>query len=429
MDLLKALNAPFARRVRSPTVGAGQKLLISTGTPVASSGAYAAENLSAVYACMNIRSSDMGSLPNYVINRYSKERRPDHPILLLLNVRPNVRMTPFVRRKILEYSIYVTGNAYDWIVRDPISRQPIELIPLTGDLVQRKMDRGGNLWYAVTDPVTREIFYLPQEDICDYKGPTHDGVTGVSVLSFAAETVRAGLAAQAYNKAFYEHGGQPSGILTVDADLSGFVRNPETGEETSKTIKDAMREDWEKSQGGANAHRIAILDHGLKYQSLSISQKDAMFVEQQGQTVADIARYFDMPLYKLQSGKQSYNANEQQAIEYAGSLRPGVIQREQEQTYKLLAPSELAEGWTIGTNMMALLRSNSQARASYYQTLWQLGVYSVDDIRALEDLPSVPGGDARAASLNYVPLESWRELSAQRAGNGKERTNDDQSIR
>ena len=129
-----------------------------------------------------------------------------------------------------------------------------------------------------------------------------------------------------------------------------------------------------------------------------------------------IARYFSMPLYKLQHGKQSYSSNEQNSIEYAGSLRPSVIRNEQEQTWKLLTPTEIAEGWEIGTNMMALLRSDSSARSAYYKTMWEIGAYSVDDILALEDLPAVPGGKSRAASLNYVPLEYWAELSVQRAG-------------
>lgn len=70
--------------------------------------------------------------------------------------------------------------------------------------------------------------------------------------------------------------------------------------------------------------------------------------------------------------------------------------------------------------MMALLRSDSASRAAYYKTMHELGAYSVNDIRSLDDLPAVPGGDARAASLNYVPLERWEELSVIRAGGRKE---------
>ena len=343
MNILEAINNPLTRN-RSPTKTV-QPTIVQTGALVTGGRQTQAEKLSCVFSCMDIRSNDLACLPNYVINRYTKERKPEHPALFLLNIRPNAMMSPFDRRKLLAYSVDATGNAFDWIIRNPATGRPEELIPLTGDLVQRMVDKKRNIWYQITDPVTGETFTLPQEDVCDYKGPSHDGLTGESRLSFASEVIRSGLAAQTYNQAFYESGGQPSGVLTVDADLSGLEYN-ENNEPTGRTVKDVLRDEWEKIHSGAqNSHRIAILDHGLKYQSLSISQRDAMFIESQAQTVEDIARYFSMPLYKLQHGKQSYNSNEQNSIEYAGSLRPSVIRNEHEQTWKLLTPTEIAEGW------------------------------------------------------------------------------------
>lgn len=415
MNLLKIINSPAYNRVRSPT---GKQPAIIHSGPLVGGFPSNAEKLSAVFACMEIRSNDLGSLPNYIINRETKERWTDHPILELLNVRPNLWMTPLVRRKLLSYSIDNTGNAYDWILRNPSTGQPEELIPLTGDLVTRHFDKQLNLWYQVTNPLTGNVFWLPQEDVCDYKGPTHDGFNGLSKLSFASEVTAAGLAAQTYNRRFYESGGQPSGILTVETDLTGYEYDAEN-QPTGRTTKDVLRDEWEKYHSGAeNSNRIAILDHGLKYQPLTISQKDSQFVEQHDQTIEDIARYFSMPLYKLSHGKQSYNSNEQNAIEYAGSLRPEVIQREQEQTWKLLSPSEVRAGWAVSTNMMAVLRSDSASRMAWYRGMREIGPFSVNDILALEDLPPVPGGDTRQASLNYVPLEDWPELSRQRAGSG-----------
>ena len=382
--------------------------------------AEAAKKLSAVYAAIDIRSNSMSVLPAYIIDTATNERT-DHKILRLLNDRPNEAMTPSVRKKLLEDSVLTRGNAYDWIWRNPRTGEAEELIPLPGNLVQVWLDRYRRPWYDVTNPVTGEIMRLPNEDVCHYKGPTRDGYTGLSVLSYAASTVQGALAAQEYNAKFYESGGQPSGVLTVDADLSGYVKGKD-GKFTDKTQKDSMREEWEKVHSGpSNAHRIAILDHGLKYQSLGISHKDSQFVEQQSQTVEDIARYFGVPLYKLQAGKQSYNSNEQNAIEYISSLQPRVTQMEEEQTYKLLLPSERGRHLEIRYNMMAVLRSDSQSRAAYYKALWETGVYSVNDIRRLEDMPMVEGGDDHMASLNYVPLSLWRELSLNRNRNGGEK--------
>ena len=420
MKLSEALFSPVREhRSRSPT-GRSNAAVVSTGPLYGISHGLpsrdAAQKLSAVYAAVDIRSDDLSSLPNYILDTRTRKRVSDHPVLFLLNVRPNPMMTPTVRKKLLERSILLTGNAYDWIIRDPVSFRPAELIPVPGDLVQVKVDASRRCWYDITDPVTHEVFRLPQEDVCHYKGPSNDGIRGLSVLTYAAQTVQAGLAAQEYNKAFYESGGQPSGILTVEGDFSGYVMDAE-GNATEKTQKDAIREEWEKvHSGAANAHKVAVLDYGIKYQALSISQKDAMFIEQQTQTVEDIARYFSMPLYKLQSGKQSYNSNEQNSIEYTGSLRPRVSQTEEEQTWKLLSLDDIHSGLEIRTNMMALLRSDQKSRAEYYKVMHQEGTYSINDIRALEDLPDVEGGDEHAISLNYIPLSLWRELSIKRNG-------------
>ena len=188
-------------------------------------------------------------------------------------------------------------------------------------------------------------------------------------------------------------------------------------------MTDAIREEWERIHSGPdNAHRIAVLDYGMKYQALSISQKDAEFIAQMNATVEDIARFFCVPLYKLQAGKQSYNSNEQNAIEYMQRLQPRVTQMEEEQTWKLLTPSEIRDGLEIRYNMMAVLRSDSESRARYYQTMIQTGAYSVNDVLELEDRPAVEGGDDHMASLNYVPLSVWKKLSIQRNGGGGETT-------
>lgn len=421
MKLSEALFSPVREhRTRSPTPRANTSAVVATGPMYGIPGGVphqdAAQKLSSVYAAVEIRSDDMSCLPNYVLDTSTRERVANHPILFLLNVRPNPVMTPQVRKKLLERSILYTGAAYDWIIRDPITREPSELVPLVGNLVQVRLDRNGRCWYYVTNPVTKEIFWVPQEDICHYKGPSDDGIHGQSVLEHAAQTIQSGLAAQDYNRAFYESGGQPSGILTVEGDFSGYV-NDADGNPTDKTQKDAIREEWERIHGGAaNSHKVAVLDYGMKYQALSINQKDAMFIEQQSQTVEDIARYFLMPLYKIQAGKQSYNSNEQNAIEYMGRLQPRVTQMEEEQTWKLLSMDDIEKGLEIRCNMMALLRSDQSSRANYYRIMRQEGIYNINDIRDLEDLPDVEGGDEHAVSLNYVPLSLWRMLSLLRNG-------------
>jgi HK97 family phage portal protein len=138
-------------------------------------------------------------------------------------------------------------------------------------------------------------------------------------------------------------------------------------------------------------------------------------VESKGISVEDISRFFGVPLYKINAGKQSYSSNEQNGIEYVvNTLHPIVTQYEEESTYKLLFDSELSRSLQIRINMMAELRGDFATRGAWYKNMREVGAFSVDDILGLEDQPKVPGGDVRLASLNFVPLEDFKRLSDQR---------------
>jgi HK97 family phage portal protein len=249
---------------------------------------------------------------------------------------------------------------------------------------------------------------------------THNGYKGISVLSRASEVIGAGRAAQQYNLNYYANGGQPSGILTTTGNLGGY-EEVKKADGTVERIdrRDIIRNEWEKKHTGpSNAQRIAILDQDLKYQPISISNKDAQFVEQSELSVQDIARFFGVPLYKLQAGKQSYSSNEQNAIEYVVStLHPIVTQWEEELTWKLLPATE-ARRLKVRINMMAELRGDYKSRGEWFKAMRETGAFSVNDILALEDMPDVEGGDERYASLNYVPLSLWWELSINRNKGG-----------
>ncbi len=409
---------------RSPTRKAvTEASLIAAGYPSAGSEdpeTYA-RKLSAVDRCMSILAGSMAKLPNFVMDTNTRERL-QHPILRLLNVRPNEAMTPSVHKEVLENSRNEGGNGYDWIVRDPGTGRVVELIPVPWYLVEPWQDTGGRIWYTVTHPFTGEPMVLPQEDVCHYKGATRNGLKGISVLRRAADTLAEARAAQEYNRAFYESGGQPSGVLQTDSDLGGYLMGLD-GEALKRsdgsliTKKEQLRADWEKVHAGPkNSHRVAILDLGLKYTPIAASNQEAQFIENKEVSIRDIARYFGVPLYKLGEGKESYSSNEQNAIEYVvGTLHPIVTQYEEEQTWKLLTDRELTAGLEIRINMMAELRGDTESRRKWYQTMLQEGPFSVNDVLALEDLPDIPGGDEHRASLNYVPLSMWPELSRLRA--------------
>lgn len=382
-------------------------------------GSYGADNamkLSAVSRCVDVLSDSIGKLPVFIFDTKDKKRVDDHWLLPLLNVRPNPVQSPSTFKKMLEANRLLHGNAVAYILRNPYSLRPEKLIPLQAETVTRTVDRKtGTLFYNFTDPVTQKGYSkIPMTDMIDIPCYTKDGYTGISVLRRAAEVVGTGKAAQEYLLSYYQNGGQPSGILSTDTDLNGYVEQTGSdGQPVRKSKKDIIREEWMKRHGGSNnGQQVAVLDQGLKYTPIAVSNRDAQFVEQNQFSVEDIGRFFGVPLYKLQAGKQSYSSNEQNAVEYVtGTLHPIIEAYQEELTYKLLPQADVEKGYEVRINLMAELKGDTASRGAWYKTMRETGVFSVNDIRALEDLEDVEGGDNRQASLNYVPLKDWEELS------------------
>ncbi len=407
-------------RIRNDTTAAS---LIAAGHPASGTqdtGTNNAMKLSAVDRCIEVLSDSIGKLPIYIMDRETR-KRVEHPLNEMLTIRPNEAQTPTAAKKMMEANRNCGGNGYGWIMRSKNSLAPESIIPVPHELVQPWLDSSGKLWYTVIHPFTGEPMKVHRMDMIHTMAYTHNGYKGISVLSRASEVIGAGRAAQQYNLAYYVNGGQPAGILQTDSDLGGYkeIILPD-GSKQRVPLKDLVRNEWEKRHSGpSNAQRIAVLDMGLKYNPISITNRDAQFVEQSELSVQDIARFFGVPLYKLQAGKQSYSSNEQNSIEYVVStLHPIVTQYEEELTWKLL-PASQAKALKVRVNMMAELRGDFSSRATWYKAMREIGGFSVNDILALEDMPDVEGGDERYASLNYVPLSVWRELSMIRNGEKK----------
>ena len=380
-----------------------------------------AMKLPAVNACIEIISDSVAKMPIYLMDSATRERQTDHPALRLLTGRPTEALTAFDYHKLMESRRIAHGNAYALILRDRWGA-PDELLTIAPGYMQPFLDDNGRLWYIGTNPRTGEFRKFWPADVLHYKAFSVDGLEGVSYLRRGAETIEAALQAQKYEVGFYKNGAKLTGVLSAETDLTHASEVP-LPDGTKISVKDAIRREWEHLYTGAdNAYRTAVLDFGMKYTPITASNRDAQFIENKAASIEDVARLFNIPLYKLGVGKQAYNSNVQAAIEYMQrTLSPIVAAHEQEDTYKLLTMSEQAAGLQFRRNMMGELRGDWASRAAWFKAMDEIGVYSVDDMRALEDLPNVPGGDRRKASLNYVPLDLWAELSVNRnapANNG-----------
>lgn len=377
-----------------------------------------AMKISTVNRCVEVLSTSMAVLPTYFTNEGTHRRIEGHRLGEVFWSRPNEAMTQYDFDRLQMSNEVLRGNAYAWIVRDPKSGRTRERIPLSPDLVTIVQERSGLIWYSYADPVSGDLYRIDWEDMEHLKGHSADGIRGVGVLTRASMTLQTSEAAERFERSIYLNGGRPSGVLTTETDLSNknVVLRDRDGNATGYIPgKEHIRNEWERlHKGPDNAMRLAVLDNGLKYQPISMSGADLQFVENKDVRVADLCRFFGVPLHLVYAGKQSYASNEQNGIEYVNYTLLGYVRQwEQEQSWKHLFPGERAKGERIKRELKTFLQGDTAAQANWLRTMRELGAYNADEVRALDDRPSIPGGDAYTVGPNYVPLALDKRLEAE----------------
>ena len=353
-----------------------------------------AMTISPVSAAHRILTNSMGALPVDLYRKEGSQRVSvdKHDTLYPLTVRANANMSPFLFKKIMESKCFWYGEAFAYIDR---SGMKMELIPLP-DRPEVYEDKSGGRWYMFSgDDKNIDLKRKFHEDeLIHIYFENGDGQRGTGILEMARQTISTDLHSQKYAGKFYQQGARPSGVIEVPTKLDADK-------------KEKVRKAFEKAVGGMdNAFRVAVMDLGMKYTQLGISQKDAQFIESRQFTVEEVARFTGIPLHKMQAGKQSYESNEAQGIEYVvNTLRPRVIQWEEELRYKLLAPKERQTHY-YRMNLAAEMRGDNASRSAFYQRMVGYGIMTPNECRRLEEMNDDPNGYDLLATKNLTTLKA-----------------------
>lgn len=354
-----------------------------------------AEHLSPVAAAHRILSNSFGLIPFGLYRKEGDARVAveDSALNRVLKVRANDYMSPFMLRKIVMSNAFWWGFGAVWNRRDSAG-QVVERIPLPTDCCTiRKDAESGTYWYEYSVEGSSKSFANSELSFLYFE--TYDGIRGRGLLDLAREAISVDAMAQRYNKKFYQNGARLSGIVEVDTDA-----NPETRNRVKQEFRSFAADD---------AFAVAVLDHSMKFTPLGLSQSDAQFIEGRGFTVEEISRFSGIPKHMLQTGKESYNSNAQQRLNYVtDTLLPYVVQWESEDSYKLTGPVLRQAGAYIHGNVEALLRADPGTRADFYVKLIEHSVMCPDDARAKEELNPIPGGLGKQflVTKNLGSLES-----------------------
>lgn len=356
----------------------------------------------AVYSCVRILAEAVASLPLhiYCYTDAGKERVISHPLYHILHDEPNSEMTSFVFRETLMSHLLIWGNAYAQIIRDGAGRV-IALYPLLPNKMEVERSESGQLVYFYTcnseeNPNFKETgrIRLRSEDVLHIPGLGFDGLVGYSPIALAKNAVGMTLACEEYGASFFANGANPGGVL----EHPGILKDP-------KKVRDSWNEVY---RGTSNAHKVAVLEEGMKYQQIGIPPEEAQFLETRKFQLNEIARMYRIPPHMIGDlDKSSFSNIEQQSLEFVKyTLDPWVIRWEQSLQKALLLPQEKKD-YFIKLNVDGLLRGDYQSRMTGYATARQNGWMSANDIRELEDLNPISedeGGNLYLINGNMTKL-------------------------
>lgn len=347
----------------------------------------------AVYACVRILAETIASLPlhTYKYTAGGKEKATSHQLYYLLHDEPNPEMTSFVFRETLMSHLLLWGNAYAQIIRDGRGNV-LSLYSLLPDRMTVDRTSTGELYYEYRKDTGTVI--LRSEEVLHIPGLGFDGLLGYSPIAMAKNAIGMAIATEEYGAKFFANGANPGGVL----EHPGVVKDPQR-----------VRDSWNSVyQGSGNAHRVAVLEEGMKFQSIGIPPEQAQFIATRKFQITEIARIFRIPPHMIGDlEKSSFSNIEQQSLEFVKyTLDPWVVRWEQAIQRALLSPTEKRD-YFIKFNVDGLLRGDYQSRMNGYAVGRQNGWLSSNDIRELENLNRISeelGGDLYLINGNMTKL-------------------------
>ena len=372
----------------NPITGA----LLSDVSPVASGVRVTEETAMrqvAVLACLRIIAGTAGTLPLHVY-----ETR-DHGVSELAQNQDNRVIWGQPNREQTRQFMWETaflhcvgeGNAY--LLKVPDGRGIVtELWPLEPWRIRVGRATDGTKVYQLTG--TEGPIALTDNEIIHIPAISRDGLVGINPIRAARETIGMGIAAERAGAGFFGRGSILDGVLETDIGLK-----PEQA--------DALKARWKEKHAGVDkAYEVAVLDNGAKYKPIGVSPADAQFLDTQRFTKAQIATLFGVAPHLIGDVERSTSWGsgiEQQTIGFViYNLRQWLVRFEQAIDKHLLP-----DGRYVKFAIDGLLRGDSQQRSLAHMRSW--GRWrTANEIRALEDLPPVDGGDVLLQPMNMEIL-------------------------
>ena len=361
--------------------------------------------LSAFYCGVRVLTDALAQTPLILYRRRAaggKERATDHPVYDLLHTRPNPLMSAFVFRETMQGHMVVWGNAFAEIEEAGDGRA-VALWPLLPDRTHIEVVDGQK--FVITTLPGGQQVPLPAKRVLHLPGFGFDGLQGRSLVWLARQSLGLTKATEQFGASFFGSGSKLAGILS----------HPNT---LTEAAKENMRRSWnDLHEGLSAAHRIAILEEGLKWQQIGVPPEDAQFLQTRKLQITEIARWLKIPPHKIMDlEKATFSNIEEQNIQFVqDSMLPWFVRWEQDLSWALLSSTERK---TLFVEFLVdgLLRGDTKARGEFYTKMFNVGAFSPNEILEKENQNPVEGGDQHFVPLNMVPLAQAADVQTNDGG-------------
>lgn len=341
-------------------------------------------HISAVWACVNLIANSLAYLPWEVFKEGDDGvAAVDEKSYLfpLLRHRPNKWLDDFTFKKMAAAHVLLWGNHYSYIKHDGAGR-PVGLFPLQPASVIAKKP-------SLTEPVVYEaalldgtIERIPADEMFHVRGTSLDGISGLSPIACARNTLGLARAAEVFGSRFFKNDARPGLFVEYPGRLS---------DDAQQRLKDSI---IAAHQGGQNHFGVMVGEQGLKVHPIQIPPEDAQFLQTRSFQVDEICSFFNVPPHLIARTEKatSWGTGIEQLTRgfLQFCLTPWLKAFEAEADFKLFAPNEKRHS---KFNTRLLMRADFLQRMQGYKLGLEAKIFTPNEVRKEEGLPPMEGGD------------------------------------
>ena len=365
--------------------------------------------ITALWSATDKIAGSIASMPFKVFEKKdgNREEATGHPVNDLLCFLPNDIYIPFNFWYSIIANALLHGSGVAEIIRDADNR-PRRLKLIEGRVTPFEGTDGALFYYNFETKGA-----IPAADILHIHGlMVTDGKNARSIIQCFRETFGEQVAAQMFGQKFFSNG----------AHLKGYVKHPgKLGDKAFARLKVSWAQSYE---GMENVGSTAILEEGAEFKALTVSPKEALYIDTKKFGIEDVSRITNVPLHMLQSlDRATFNNIEVLGLDFVKyTLAPWLVKITQECDRKLFRADERGRFYTKH-NLNALLRGDSKSRVEYYKGLFYMGAITANEIRSFEEMNGYENGDEFFSQVNLIPVEQALQGEAKNTTDDGQRAN------